>query len=107
MIKPPSQKTLAKYGLSEAEWLAILKRQGGVCPICTRPLDKGRTNIDHDHVYRWKAMKPEVRKIHTRGILHWFCNKHYIGRALTIAKAQAVVAYLEAHSARVLEAILP
>lgn len=114
---PPSAKTLAKYGLSGAEWLAILERQFGVCAICgtlprqpvqakgkAAPTWKGpRLCVDHEHVKGYKNLPPEKRKVFVRGLVCWHCNKHYIGRAMNLIRAEAVVRYLTAHNERVLD----
>lgn len=99
-FKQPSSGTLAKYGLTLSEWLAILKCQGNVCAICQKFPKSGRMCVDHDHIRGWKKLEPAKRRKHVRGILCFFCNAYYIGRALTIAKALRVAAYLEAHEAR-------
>ena len=99
-ITPPKLKTLRRYGLTATEWLAIVERQGGSCPICQLSL-AGRTCVtDHEHVRGWKKMRPEERKKHVRGILHSFCNSHCVGRFMTLAKAIALASYLKAHHDR-------
>lgn len=100
MVNIPKPETLEKYGLSETDWLAILERQGGVCAVCKRPPTTGRLCVDHDHVKGFKAMPPEKRRLYTRGLLCFFCNKFYVGRAITPQKARNVVAYLEAYEQR-------
>lgn len=40
----------ARFGLSIAEFNAILQAQGHVCAICKRPPNRKRLHIDHDHV---------------------------------------------------------
>lgn len=102
MIEPvvPKPATLKRYGLTEAEWRAMLWAQGGVCAVCEKMPKTGRFNIDHEHVYRWKHLKPDVRKKYVRGLLCWFCNKHYVGRCITLAKARSVVRFLLAHEDR-------
>lgn len=101
-MNPPTKKTLAKYGLTEADWLAILKAQGGVCPVCKKT-PNGRFCVDHDHVKGWKKMPPEKRRLHVRGLLCWFCNHTYVGRAITIQKSKNVTEYLEAHTDRMIQ----
>ena len=91
----PTKVTLKKYGLSEEEWQAILDSQGGVCPICGKAPSTGRWVIDHYHVKGWKNMPPELRKLYVRGILCWFCNHSYVGRGITIQKAENMVSYLK------------
>jgi hypothetical protein len=38
-----------KYGISLADYEAMLRRQGGVCGICKRKPGKRRLCVDHDH----------------------------------------------------------
>lgn len=102
-MKPPSAKTLAKYGLTAKEWLAILAYQGGVCAVCKLVPKSGRLNVDHDHVRGWKKLPPEKRKIHVRGLLCYWDNKTLVGRGITVDKSKAVTAYLEGHVDRVLK----
>lgn len=100
-IKVPSAPTLKKYGLDAQGWLAILEAQGWVCAICKKVPKTGRFNTDHSHIRRWKTKSPEERRKHVRGIVCWWCNKVYLGRAITIDKAVNVVAYLRAFAGRV------
>lgn len=102
-IKPrvPKPATLRRYGLSEAQWLTILKRQGGVCAICCLLPKNGRLCTDHDHVKGWKKLPPEERRKHVRGLLCFFCNHYYVGRALTVFKADNVAKYMRAHAKRI------
>lgn len=93
----PKPETLKKYGLTEAEWLAILESQGGVCAICSKLPPSGRLVVDHEHVVRWKHLKPEARKLYIRGVLCWVCNHYYLGRSMNLQKAKNVVRYLEEH----------
>lgn len=41
-----------KYGISQAEWNALLEKQNYGCAICGRTTETGRRNlsVDHDHV---------------------------------------------------------
>lgn len=99
-IEVPSKATLAKYGLNEGQWRAILVRQKFVCAVCQKSPSKGRLCIDHEHVKGWKKMPAEQRRLYVRGLLCWFCNHYYLSRAITIAKAENVVAYLKAYEER-------
>ena len=99
-ILTPSDATLKKYGLSVVEWRAIAEHQGNVCSICRILPVKRRLCIDHEHVRGWKKMPPAQRKLFVRGLLCWFCNHFYVGRAITIEKARNVVAYLEKYRER-------
>ncbi len=42
---------MALYGLSADEYRAIVKHQGGRCPLCQRATGAGRKrlSVDHDH----------------------------------------------------------
>lgn len=99
-IKIPTAITLKKYGLSAEEWKAILDRQGGVCAVCKKVPSSGRLNTDHHHVPKWKQMPAEQRKMWVRGLLCYFCNLYYCGRAITVAKAENVVTYLKEFEAK-------
>lgn len=90
----PTKATLQKYGLTLDDWKELYNLQGGLCPICERPLEK-RTCVDHAHVKGWKKMDPEKRKLYVRGLLHWFCNHYYVGRSITVQKSRNVTSYLE------------
>ena len=101
-MKPriPKPQTLRKYGLTAREWSAILRKQGNACAVCKRVPDNGRLCTDHEHVKGWKKMPPEERKKFVRGMLCFFCNHYYVGRCITVAKAEAVVAYLRVYEGR-------
>lgn len=96
----PQKGTLRKYGLSPEEWLEISRTQGHVCAVCKNIPDNGRLCTDHDHVKGWKKMPPEQRKLHVRGLLCYFCNHWYVGRAINVFKAKNVLSYLEAFEKR-------
>ena len=38
-----------RYHITEAEYDALLAKQGGRCLICGRPPAKRRLSVDHDH----------------------------------------------------------
>ena len=99
-VKEPSPETLRKYGLSAEQWREILEAQGGVCAICEQEPRTGRLVIDHEHITRWKKLPAERRRATVRGLLCWWCNKNYVGRCITVAKARNVVAYLEQYNYR-------
>ena len=97
MTKPaalPTPGTLHKYGLTVETANEILKRQRGICPICER-VPNGHWCIDHYHVKGWKNKPPEERVKYVRGLLCWFCNYYYLGKAITVRKAENVVSYLK------------
>ena len=94
-VKFPSKATLKRYGLSMKEWKAILRTQGGVCPICENFPKSGRFVTDHEHVPKWKSKKPEERKKYVRGITCWFCNRYLLVRGMSVLKAKNIIKYLE------------
>jgi hypothetical protein len=100
MITTPSPATLRKYGLSEADWRAIAKRQGHKCGACGRVPTTNRLNIDHEHRRGWKAMDPADRKRHVRGLLCWTCNTKQLARGATVAGLLGAAAYLKAYEKR-------
>lgn len=93
----PRVKTIARYGLSVSEWMAILTAQGGRCAICQGLPASGRFCIDHEHVKGWKKMPSQQRKRYVRGICCYTCNHHLLNRNVTLDKARAVVEYLAAY----------
>jgi len=62
-------RLLRKYGITQGDYNSILKAQGGVCAICSRPETSkfhGKVRalaVDHDH---------DTGKV--RGLLCWACN---------------------------------
>jgi hypothetical protein len=105
-ITQPTPATLAKYGGTPEGWLALLTEQGGVCGVCgqvpnpSKKDGKRRLVVDHEHVRGWKRMPPEERWTYVRGLCCWWCNSAYLGRGITIAKAEGVVRYLRAYADR-------
>jgi hypothetical protein len=61
----------SKYGITEAQYNELLKRQGFCCAICLRHKDEFDKHlaVEHDHV---------TRKI--RGLACTYCNRYRIGR---------------------------
>ena len=58
------------YGLTERQYRAMVRVQGGVCAICWKPPKLGtHLHVDHDH---------ETGRV--RGVLCWFCNHKFLGR---------------------------
>lgn len=96
----PRIKTIARYGLSFSEWVAILESQGGRCAICGGLPASGKFCIDHFHVKNWKKMPSQQRKRFVRGITCYPCNHHCLNRNMNLTKARAVVEYLEKYEAR-------
>ena len=66
-----------KYGITEEEYLHLLKFNDGGCWICGRKPKTGSLNTDHDHhIAKEKGLRASVR-----GLLCGFpCNKKMIGR---------------------------
>ena len=62
------------YGITEAEYDKILKKQKGVCWICGKPPKKRRLHVDHEHVKRDKKADPKLKRTKVRGLLCWGCN---------------------------------
>lgn len=52
-----------RYGLSVEQYMAMLKRQKGLCAICQKPYSTKRLHVDHCH-----------RNGHVRGLLCARCN---------------------------------
>jgi hypothetical protein len=96
----PQTNTLRRYGLTAQDWVNLLVAQGGVCAVCRRVPRTGRFNTDHEHVKGWKKMPASRRKLYVRGIICHFCNHYYVGRGITVAKAEAVAEYLRRYEAR-------
>lgn len=99
-IVMPKVATIARYGLSVSEWVAILEAQGGRCAICNGLPASGRFCIDHFHVKGWKKMPSRQRREYVRGICCYTCNHHCLNRNMTLAKAKAVVVYLEKYEGK-------
>lgn len=99
-ILPPSPATLARYGLTLAEWQAHAQRTKGVCPICKKEPPTKRLVIDHEHVKGWGAMGPAQRKLYVRGLLCNYDNWKFLPRGSTPEKLRAAADYLEAYERR-------
>src|SRR5437762_3147791 len=61
------------YGLSLAQFLKMMLKQGRKCAICERHFSKYRAFVDHAHKNR-----PDAGRV--RGILCYLCNKRLLGR---------------------------
>lgn len=66
-----------KYGISIADYDALLLKQGGRCAVC-RTTKTGTRNkffcVDHRHIDGYDALPPEDKKRHVRGLLCVTCN---------------------------------
>lgn len=71
-----------RYGIGAHEVDAMVELQGGVCLICSRPLD-GKAHVDHDHVTGV-----------VRGILCFNCNGGLGQFGDDPARLRAALAYL-------------
>jgi hypothetical protein len=56
-----------RYGITVAEYEAILEVQGGGCALCSRPPGKQRLHVDHDH-------RIADKRSAVRGLLCARCN---------------------------------
>lgn len=86
------QKTLRRYSLTEDQYEALLRAQGGVCAICREPCPRGHLSVDHDH-----ACCPGESScgLCVRGLLCRMCN-HGIGLLRDSPDViRSAVAYLE------------
>ncbi len=62
------------YGITIAQFDAMMERQGGVCAICKKPPKAGkRLHVEHCH---------DSGRV--RGLCCWVCNRHRLGRARDI-----------------------
>lgn len=96
----PLGNTLEKYGLDALDYRMIYLSQGGVCPVCEKAPMTGRFYVDHAHVKGWKNMPPEKRKTFVRGLLCYFCNRFYLAKAISKAKAANIIKYLDDYAIR-------
>jgi hypothetical protein len=82
-------RRLRKYGISEEEYDAMLRRQRGLCGICKRKPGKRRLCVDHDH---------ETGQV--RGLLCHKCNCGIGFYRDDPRLTRAAAAYLEAAQRR-------
>lgn len=68
----PRDRRLRKYGLTAAEYDALLKTQDGRCAICRRKPKTRRLSVDHDHSLKGRAS--------VRGILCMRCNRYLVAK---------------------------
>lgn len=81
--KAKDRRLRRKYGITLAQYDAILRSQGGVCKLCGRPPRKLALAVDHDH------------KTHrVRGLLCFTCNHFHVAKN-TAATARRMIPYLE------------
>lgn len=65
-------RALARYGITTAEYDALLKRQGGRCAICARRPKTRRLAVDHDHTLTGRNS--------VRGLLCMKCNRYLVAK---------------------------
>ena len=105
-ITPPAAQTLRTYGLTQDDWLALLKGQDWKCPICMQGNDRPKTgkqalwNTDHEHVPGWVKMAPEKRKTYVRGVLCYYCNHRRVNSRMASDEAQRIADYFRAYEER-------
>ncbi len=111
MPKVPRAATLAKYGLTAADWRVLCVACNHTCVVCGKPFEDRPLVIDHEHVKGFKARKnkrakaghlikvrvmpPAERRKYVRGVIHNYCNR-FVRSWLTLPRAKAIVAYLQA-----------
>lgn len=97
----PRPETLRKYGLSLTDWQELYSLQGGICPICERPME--RPCVDHFHVRGFRFMKPEKKKLYVRGLTCNYCNRRMLVRGMSLQRARNILQYLERFEKRLQE----
>lgn len=97
-ITPPSNKTLAKYGITRIEWLKLMEAQGWKCAVCLKT--RATWNTDHEHVPGWAKRPPEERALYVRGILCWWCNRHIVPSNSGSEEAHRVYRYIAEYESR-------
>jgi hypothetical protein len=92
-----NQRLQDTYGITEAEFNAVLAHQGGVCAIC-----KGsRKSYDWDHCH--STARTGGIRASGRGVLCRLCNRRLLRAARDdVAILQAAIDYLTAPPARFL-----
>ena len=83
--KPQRAKQL---GVTDAEYAAMLERQGRGCAICGSTPKTRRLHVDHDH-----------RTGRVRGLLCFTCNNRIVARGATPERLRRAADYLEGSDA--------
>lgn len=99
-VRVPSQTTLDKYGLTEALWLAILKRQHYVCGVCAKVPPSSILHVEHYHARGFAKMTPEDKRKYIRGLACPNCNRSWLKKGATPTILRAAANYLEAYEER-------
>ena len=82
---------LKRFGLTIPQYDEMVRRQGGVCPICGTEPKNRRFPVDHDHTSRKKPSRLYGR---IRGAPCHACNRYRIGLN-DVETAYRVWRYLE------------
>ena len=82
-----------KYGITVADYEALLVAQGGVCAICHRPPGTRRLAVDHRHDA--VAGRRDGKRSLVRGLLCWRDNYYLVNRHMTPTRLRAAAAYME------------
>ena len=99
-VRHPQARTLERYGLTEADYQRILRRQGWACGVCGTVPPSGVLHIEHFHARNYWHLSAEQRKKHVRGLACWLCNGRWLRKGATPAVLSAAAKYLEAHERR-------
>lgn len=95
------------FGITEAEYQAILKSQGGACYMCRRKPGKQRLAVDHDHKCTRGHPSDKGCRYCIRGLLCKNCNRNILGRLHDSVEAlQRGIDYLTNPPARVVLALM-
>lgn len=80
-----ARHVVAKFGITDEEYNALLRAQGGVCAICGNAPRKQRFPVDHNH-----------KTGMIRGLLCMWCNHRLLGGARdSVQVLRSAVSYLE------------
>jgi hypothetical protein len=80
-VSARSKYLQTRYGITESDYNAILKKQGGICAICyfaPRPGTR-RLAVDHDH--RTKVVRGLLCSRCNRGLAWWRDNPTWLESA--------------------------
>lgn len=105
MSRTPRDNYLRRtYGITEAEYEAILERQQGACAICEKKPKPGqrRLHVDHRHVKDDKKQPPKETRTRVRGLLCWSCNGAVAKFKDNITLLKAAAVYLDELPAQVI-----
>jgi len=87
-VTPRARRLARQFGITEAQYDALLKRQQGRCAVCRALPKTRRLHVDHDHSF--EKGNPNA----VRGLLCWGCNHYRVSRN-SLESARRVVRYLE------------